>query len=85
VRFRRGEPGPPDAGAAVKGRRGVYFEQAPGDLQLVDTLVYDRYALRPGMRLDGPAIVEERESTTVVPAGVRAVLDPYLNLVLDAV
>ena len=31
--------------------------------------VYDRYALVPGDRIEGPAIVEEREATTVVPPG----------------
>ena len=29
--------------------------------------VYDRYSLKPGTRLQGPLILEERESTLVVP------------------
>jgi N-methylhydantoinase A/oxoprolinase/acetone carboxylase beta subunit len=33
-------------------------------------------------RLRGPAIVEERESTTVVPPGMRLEVDADLNLVL---
>jgi N-methylhydantoinase A len=48
---------------AVKGSRRAYFPAAEGS---VDTPVYDRYALRPGTRFAGPAIVEERESTLVV-------------------
>ena len=44
--------------------------------------VYDRYALAAGTRLRGPAIVEERESTTVVPPGTQLVVDDDLNLVL---
>jgi N-methylhydantoinase A/oxoprolinase/acetone carboxylase beta subunit len=34
------------------------------------------------MRLDGPAIVEERESTTVVAPGMWASVDEYSNLVV---
>jgi N-methylhydantoinase A len=29
--------------------------------------VYDRYSLKPGSRLAGPVVLEERESTLVVP------------------
>ena len=32
----------------------------------VRTPIYDRYRMAVGERVDGPAIVEERESTTVV-------------------
>jgi len=49
-----------------------------------DTPVYDRYALAPGMRLAGPAIVEERESTTVLPPGVTSTVDEYANLIVEA-
>ncbi len=58
--------GSPGTGAdALKGHRSAYFG-AP-----VSTPVYAREALGAGTRLDGPAIVEERESTTVVPPGAR--------------
>ena len=33
---------------------------------MTDVPVYDRYRLGPGATFDGPAIVEERESTVVV-------------------
>ena len=33
------------------------------------TTVYDRYQLRPGDRFDGPAIIEERESTLIIGPG----------------
>jgi N-methylhydantoinase A/oxoprolinase/acetone carboxylase beta subunit len=52
------------AAPARKGLRPTYFPEAGG---IVEAAVYDRYALRPGERIAGPAIVEERESTTVVP------------------
>jgi 5-oxoprolinase (ATP-hydrolysing) len=37
-----------------------------------DTPVFDRDALAPGQRIDGPAIVAERNATTVVEPGWRA-------------
>jgi N-methylhydantoinase A len=47
----------------IKGRRRVYFQDTN---DYVDTPVYDRYAVAPGTRIDGPAIFEENESTFVV-------------------
>jgi len=58
-----------------KGVRQAWF----GD-GLVEAAVYDRYALEPGDRIEGPAIVEEREATTVVPPGDRLTVDAHLNL-----
>jgi len=44
----------------------------------------DRYALRPGDRIEGPAIVEEREATTVVLPGDVALVRPTGNLILTS-
>ena len=63
--------------ATRKGTRAAYFGDAGG---WVDAPVYDRYALRPGDRIEGPAIIEEREATTVVPPGDRLEVDAELNL-----
>ena len=52
----------------VKGTRPVYF---PEYREFRPTTVYDRYALTAGQAFDGPAIVEERESTLVVGPGGR--------------
>jgi N-methylhydantoinase A len=64
-------------GEARKGDRLVYFpewqEHRPAP-------VYDRYLLAPGTALDGPAIVEERESTTVIGPGARVEVDDTRNL-----
>jgi N-methylhydantoinase A len=65
---------------APKGRRPAYFPEAGG---YVDTPVYDRYALSPGAAFAGPAIVEERESTTVAGPGARVRVDGRLTLVLE--
>ncbi|WP_179956825.1 hydantoinase/oxoprolinase family protein [Amycolatopsis anabasis] len=64
-------------GDARKGARPAYFEG-----RFVDTAVYDRYRLRPGDRIDGPAIVEERESTVVVPPGARCAVRADASLVV---
>ena len=45
--------------------------------------VYDRYALMAGDSLDGPAVVEEDESTVIVNGAARVRVDDRLNLVLD--
>src|SRR5262249_50353359 len=58
-----------------KGARQAWF----GD-GLVDAALYDRSALASGDRIEGPAIVEEREATTVVPPGDRLTVDRHLNL-----
>ncbi|WP_410640742.1 hydantoinase/oxoprolinase family protein [Amycolatopsis sp. lyj-346] len=59
------------SGDARKGTRKAYFPSAGG---FVDTAVFDRYRLAPGTRVGGPAIVEERESTVVVPPGAHCVV-----------
>src|SRR5438128_2152056 len=69
-----------DRGRAVKGSRRAYFPEARG---YVDTPVYDRYALAAGARLTGPAIVEERESTTILPPGASAAVDEYASLLVE--
>ncbi|HSP74388.1 MAG TPA: hydantoinase/oxoprolinase family protein, partial [Gaiellaceae bacterium] len=63
--------------APLKGEREAFF---PGRRRSVP--VYDRYALEPGARLDGPAIVEERESTLVVPPGRAAEVTEQLAVVV---
>ena len=45
--------------------------------------MYDRYALTPGMVFAGPAIIEERESTTVVGPGARIRVDAGRTLVAE--
>jgi N-methylhydantoinase A len=47
--------------------------------------VFDRYALEPGTRLDGPAIVQERESTLVVGPGYAIEVTPELALTVTPV
>jgi N-methylhydantoinase A len=49
----------------------------------VETPVYGRYSLGAGAALRGPAIVEERESTTVLPPGWTARVDDWANLIAE--
>ena len=63
----------------LKGRRRAWFPETRGWMECP---VYDRYALAPGARLEGPAIVEERESTSVLPPATAATVDEYANLVV---
>jgi N-methylhydantoinase A len=64
----------------IKSHRQVYQPEA-GDF--VRTPVYNRYRLRPGDRISGPAIVEERESTFVLGPDSLARVDDRLNLVVE--
>ena len=64
----------PADGPPLKGTRQAYSADH-GDFVAHD--VYDRYALPAGFAFDGPAIVEERESTTIIGAGGSAVVDEY--------
>ena len=59
--------------------RSVYFEEAGG---FVDCPVYERGAFRPDDVLQGPAIIEQMDATTVVPPGLSATVDVHLNLLL---
>ncbi len=70
-----------DAAAAVIGERQVWLPEAGG---FVACPVYDRDKLRAGNCLEGPAIVEQMDATTVVLPGMTARVEPYLNLVLEA-
>ena len=71
-----------DRGNPSKETRRAYFPECGG---FVETAVYDRYALKSGMSLTGPAIVEERESTLIVGARGRARVDERLNVIVEFV
>ena len=68
------------ASSARKGARRAYDAKAGA---MTEWPVYDRYALHPGTTVDGPALIEERESTVVVGAGDRVSVDARFNLVAE--
>jgi len=53
----------PDPAPARRARRPVYFEGRG----FVSAAIYEREALRHGMRVQGPAVVEETTSATLIP------------------
>jgi N-methylhydantoinase A len=68
----------PDASHAIVDQHEVYFQG-----RWLPTTIYDRSRLQPGHRVDGPAIVTEFDSTTVVLAGYAAEVDTHFNLIIN--
>jgi N-methylhydantoinase A len=71
---------PPSAGEALKGRRTVQHRESGGEF---DCAIYDRDLLQSGTVIQGPAIVEEPTSTTLVPPGQDLTIDIAGNLVIS--
>ena len=65
-------PRPASSDPLVKGQRPAF---CPNEQDFVRHSVVDRYAIAPGVRIEGPAIIEERESTTIVDARMTAEVD----------
>lgn len=64
---------------ALKGHRSAYCAERN---VFASTPVYDRYLLRTGDTIDGPALIEETESTCVIALGDQAVVDQLGNLII---
>ena len=70
------------AGAPVtKTRRGILTAESGG---FVDADICERGALAPGARFEGPAIVEQGDTTTLIEPGWRAEVAPNGTLILSA-
>lgn len=61
--------------------REVYLPELGG---FHECLVYDRTALAPGTVVEGPAIIEQMDTTTLVLPGSTARVDAHRNLVIGA-
>ena len=68
----------PSADTARKDTRRAWFGETAHDCP-----VYDRYALAAGTAIEGPALVEERESTCVIGPGETARVDDAGNLIAE--
>ena len=68
-----------NAEAALRATKPVYFRSAGN---YVPTKVYTRDRLRPGQKIEGPALIEEHASTTVIQPGDRLEVDVYGNLLI---
>ena len=66
-----------DPSAAILEQHGVYFG---GNAE--QTVIYDRSKLRAGNRVMGPAVVTQKDSTTVVHPGHTGEVDQYLNILI---
>jgi N-methylhydantoinase A len=66
-----------NAQAKPKGTREVWFH---GQTKALTTNLYDRGDLPAGVTINGPAIIDQLDSTTVVPPGDTAHVDEWLNI-----
>ena len=74
---RRARRAATDASTAQTGTQQVWTPEGT-----LDVPTYARAALEPGMAIEGYAIVEQYDATTVVLPGHRAVVDPWMNLLI---
>jgi N-methylhydantoinase A len=65
---------------AIKGSRKA-FSSLQSDY--IDFTVYDRYQLSPRTEIVGPAIIEERESTTVLGEDAHAYVDERKSIIIN--
>ena len=63
----------------ASGSRRVHFDSAAA----LETTVYHRNQLRPGHRIDGPAVIEQLDSTSLIYPGDSASVDDAYNLIIE--
>jgi N-methylhydantoinase A len=74
------EWGTANPSTAFKGTRKVYFEEAG---EFIDCNTYERSRLKANNLVAGPAIVEQMDTTTVLPPSVTAEVDKYGTLIVE--
>jgi N-methylhydantoinase A len=67
-------------GGTRRGTRNVWFAETG---RFVRTAVFDRSRLAPGTAIRGPAVLEERESTTVIGPGAKGMVDRTGSLLVE--
>jgi N-methylhydantoinase A len=68
-----------DVSAARKGERAIYFKEFE---DYSKTPIYERDLIPTGCTLEGPVIVEEMDTTTVIPPGWTMDRDKSGNLIM---
>jgi len=63
----------------AKTHRTVYFDDSP---DAIETPIYQRVDLRAGDKLTGPAIIEQVDTTVVIPPETPAEVDQFNNIIL---
>ena len=81
-RRRRSRPAANPPKAALR-HEGTAWFRVDGALREVATRYYDRDGLEAGNRIEGPAIVNQYDTTTVVPPGIAAHVDRFGNIVIE--
>jgi N-methylhydantoinase A/oxoprolinase/acetone carboxylase beta subunit len=68
-----------DPGGALKGQRDVFWSPETGYRK---TPIYDRELLTPGNKVNGPAVVEAKDTTYIIPANKSYYIGEYSHGVL---
>ena len=68
-----------DVSGALKGKRPIMWD----DKGYFETPIYQRGLFAPGNKIQGPAIVEAKDTTVVIPPGFRYQVDGYMNGVIE--
>jgi N-methylhydantoinase A len=68
---------PGDGRAACYAERSIFFDDG-----FLPSRFYHREQLSPGDAMDGPAMITEYTSATILPPGTRASVDAFANLVI---
>jgi N-methylhydantoinase A/oxoprolinase/acetone carboxylase beta subunit len=67
--------------AALRHEREAWF-RVEGGLRELPTKFYAREALTAGNRIEGPAVINQYDTTTVIPPGLTAEIDRYGNILI---
>ena len=75
-------PGASGTDDALKGHRPVYFGSAS---YFIETAIHDRERLRAGAAITGPALIEETDTTIVVPPGAEGTAQDDGSIIVEAI
>ena len=68
--------------SALKGERPVYWEECGG---YRPTPILDQTELRPQNIVEGPAVIEGKDTNVVLHPGAKLTVDPYLNFLIEKI
>jgi len=69
-----------DPSPALKGKRPVMWDEKG----YFEAPIYQRGRLRAGNKIQGPAVVEAKDTTIVIPSGYKYEVDAYRNGIIEA-
>ncbi len=84
VRITEIDKGAADCSAAIKTMtRALFWRDETAAPQWIDTPVYDRSLLLAGNTIEGPAIVEQFDSTTIIGMNQHATVDAVGHIIIE--